>query len=195
MQMLFSFSPIAWGEKWIWRVGWKLRSIFLSQQKGETGQKSIHGRVPRRNPLLTKRKEQKKRGPQKLFSLLPRSSWSTKVFYGLTRQKLTFWKADVCYIWTKNSPAVDKKSIVTTVSWAGFTASGSGRLPVMNAALNSDVYQKVLEDRRPLWPSVHDLAKEPSCSRAITWKAPATPPLNGLINYQPIWNNNSSSIL
>lgn len=81
IQMIFTWK------KWIWLECWKLRSIFLSQQKGETGLKSIHPwRVPRRKSTADQEK-----GPHRLASLWPRSSWwSPKVFYGLTGQKLNF---------------------------------------------------------------------------------------------------------
>lgn len=60
------------------------------------------------------KKKKKKRGPQKLFSLLQDHLDPLKSSMGWQDRSWTFWKAGACCIGTENSTAFDKKSIITT---------------------------------------------------------------------------------
>ncbi len=67
------------------------------------------------------------------------------------------------YIWCKTNTAFHKKNIIPTVKhggssvmvWGCFTASGPGRLAIIDGTMNSALYQKILKENVRL--SVCDL--------------------------------------
>ncbi|KAK3569486.1 hypothetical protein QTP86_031421 [Hemibagrus guttatus] len=99
-------------------------SVYDSTIRKRLGKNGLHGRVPRRKPLLSK-KEHK----------------------GLS-QSVSH------YVWRKSNSAFQKKNIIPTVKYGGgivmvwgcFVASGPGRHAVINGTMNSAVYQKILKE-------------------------------------------------
>ncbi len=134
-------------------------SVHDSTIRKRLGKNGLHGRVPRRKPLLSKKniKARLSFARKHLLGLLGKYSvdWRDKSW--------TFWKVCVHYIWRKSNTAFQKKNIIPTVKYGGgsvmvwgcFAASGPGRLAVINGTMNSAVYQKILKDN--VRPSVRNL--------------------------------------
>ena len=94
--------------------------------KKYTGKNGIHGRVPRRKPLLTKKNTKARLTFAKKHLDDPQDFW----------RNIIFGRCAACYIWHKNNTAFDKKNIMPTVKhgggsvtvWGCFAASGPGNL-------------------------------------------------------------------
>ncbi len=92
----------------------------------------------------------------------PQDFWENTLWTDETKVEL-FGRCVSHYIWRKSNTAFQKKNIIPTVKYGGgsvmvwgcFSASGPGRLAVINGTMNSAVYQKILKDN--VRPSVCDL--------------------------------------
>ncbi|KAK3538185.1 hypothetical protein QTP70_032718 [Hemibagrus guttatus] len=110
-------------------------SVHDSTIRKRLGKNGLHGRVPRRKPLLSKK--------------------NIKARLRFARKHLD----DPQDFWGKYS----KKNIIPTVKYGGGSvmvwgcsaASGPGRLAVINGTMNSAVYQNILKEN--VRPSVYDL--------------------------------------
>ncbi|KAK3550047.1 hypothetical protein QTP86_019146 [Hemibagrus guttatus] len=103
-------------------------SVHDSTIRKRLGKNGLHGRVPRRKPLLSKK------------NIKARLSFARKHL----DDPQDFWENT---LWT------DETKIVMV--WGCFAASGPGRLAVINGTMNSAVYQKILKEN--VRPSVSDL--------------------------------------
>ncbi|KAK3556981.1 hypothetical protein QTP70_022323 [Hemibagrus guttatus] len=117
-------------------------SVHDSTIRKRLGKNGLHGRVPRRKPLLNKKNISFKR----LVSVLPENILMIpktfgKILCGLMRQKLNFLEV--------------KYGGGSVMVWGCFAASGPGRLAVINGTMNSAVYLKILKEN--VRPSVFDL--------------------------------------
>lgn len=126
------------------------------------GKNGIHGRVPRRKPLLTKKNIKARLTFAKNHLDHPQSFWENVLWTDQTKVEL-FGRNASRYIWRKKNTAFDKKNIVPTVKhgggsvmiWACFAASGPGRLAMIDGTMNSARYQGILG--KNVRPSVRDL--------------------------------------
>lgn len=126
------------------------------------GKNGLHGRVPRRKPLLS----QKNIKAGLMFARKhlddPQHFWENTLWTDETKVEL-YGRCVSQYIWRKSHTAFQKKNIIPTVKygdgsvmvWGCFAASGPGRLAVINGAMNSAVYQQILKEN--VRPSVRDL--------------------------------------
>ncbi|KAI3363740.1 hypothetical protein L3Q82_001204 [Scortum barcoo] len=122
----------------------------------------IHGRVPRRKPLLSKKNTKDRLTFAKRYLDYPQDFWRNILWTDESKIDL-FGRCTARYIWRKNGTAFDKKNIMPTVKhgggsvmvWGCFAASGPGQLTVIDGIMNSGVYQKILKDN--VRPSVRAL--------------------------------------
>ncbi|KAK3564394.1 hypothetical protein QTP86_017309, partial [Hemibagrus guttatus] len=137
-------------------------SVHDSTIRKRLGKNGLHGRVPRRKPLLSKKNI-------KACLIFARKHlddtqdfWENTLWTDETKIEL-FGRSVSHYVWRKSNTAFQKKNIIPTVKYGGgsvivwgcFAASGPGRLAVINGTMNSAVYQKILKEN--VRPSVCDL--------------------------------------
>uniref|UniRef100_A0AAR2K1L6 Paired domain-containing protein n=1 Tax=Pygocentrus nattereri TaxID=42514 RepID=A0AAR2K1L6_PYGNA len=127
-------------------------SVHASTIRKRLGKNGLHGRVPRRKPLLSKKNIKARLNFSKTHLDDPQHFWENILWTYLLR-----------IIWRKRNTAFQKKNIIPTVKYGGgsvmvwgcFAASGPGRLAVINGTMNSAVYQKILKEN--VRPSVREL--------------------------------------
>ncbi|KAK3508530.1 hypothetical protein QTP70_031914 [Hemibagrus guttatus] len=107
-------------------------SVHDSTIRKRLGKNGLHGRVPRRKPLLSKKKEHK---------------GSSVSHYVWRKSNTAFQKKNII-------PTV-KYGGGSVMVWGCYAASEPGRLAVINGTMNSAVYQKILKEN--VRPSVSDL--------------------------------------
>uniref|UniRef100_A0A803KDU4 Transposase n=1 Tax=Xenopus tropicalis TaxID=8364 RepID=A0A803KDU4_XENTR len=136
-------------------------SVHDSTIRKRLGKNGLHGRFPRRKPLLSKKNIMARLNfAKKNISMIAKTFG--KIPCGPTRQKLNFLEG-ACPVWRKSNTAFQKKNIIPTVKYGGgsvmvwgcFAASGPGRLAVIDGTMNSTVYQKILKEN--VRPSVRQL--------------------------------------
>ncbi|KAK3548201.1 hypothetical protein QTP70_005167 [Hemibagrus guttatus] len=123
---------------------------------------SLHGRVPRRKPLLNKKNIKARLSFARKHLDDPQDFWEHTLWTDETKMEL-FGRSVSHYVWRKSNTAFQKKNITPTVKYGGGSvmvcgcsaASGPGRLAVINETMNSAVYQKILKENVRL--SVCDL--------------------------------------
>ncbi|KAF7643297.1 hypothetical protein LDENG_00242120, partial [Lucifuga dentata] len=123
-------------------------SVHDSTIRKRLGKNGIHGRVPRRKPLLTKKNTKARLTFAKKHLDDPQDFWENILWTDETKVELF---------------AFQKKNIIPTVKhgggsvmvWGCFAASGPGRLAVIDGTMNSALYQKILKEN--VRPSVRDL--------------------------------------
>ena len=133
----------------------QLRSVFIRKRLGRNG---LHGRVPRRKPLLSKKNIK----TRPIFARKHLDDPQDLLRIDVTKVEL-FGRCVSQYIWRNRNTGFQKKNIIPTVKsgggsvmvWGCFAASGPGRLAVRNGTMNSAVYQKILKEN--VRPSVCDL--------------------------------------
>ncbi|KAK3556132.1 hypothetical protein QTP70_005614 [Hemibagrus guttatus] len=121
-------------------------SVHDSTIRKRLGKNGLHGRVPRRKPLLSKKNMKARLSFPRKHLDDPQDFWSVSH-----------------YVWHKSNTAFQKKNIIPIVkygggsvmAWGCFAASGPGILAVINGTMNSAVYQKILKEN--VRPSVCDL--------------------------------------
>ncbi|KAF7645836.1 hypothetical protein LDENG_00197530 [Lucifuga dentata] len=121
-------------------------SVHDSTIRKRLGKNGIHGRVPRRKPLLTKKNTKARLTFAKKH--LENILWTDE-----TKVEL-FGRCASRYIWRKTNTAFQKKNIILTVKhgggsvmvWGCFAASGPGRLAIIDGTMNSALYQKILKE-------------------------------------------------
>ncbi|KAK3571282.1 hypothetical protein QTP86_005922 [Hemibagrus guttatus] len=106
-------------------------SVHDSTIRKRLGKNGLHGRVPRRKPLLSKK--------------------NIKASLSFARKHLD----DNTAFQKKNIIPTVKYGGGSVMVWGCFAASGPGRLAVINGKMNSAVYQKILKEN--VRPSVCDL--------------------------------------
>lgn len=137
-------------------------SVHDSTIRKRLGKNGIHGRVPRRKPLLTKNNIKARLTFGKKHLDDPQDFWENILWTDETKVEL-FGRCASRYIWRKSNTAFQKKNIIPTVKYGGgsvmvwgcFAASGPGRLAVIDGTMNSALYQKILKEN--VRPSVRDL--------------------------------------
>lgn len=110
----------------------------------------VYGRTPQWKPLLTT-----KNTAAKEHADTPHGYWQNVLWTDETKTEL-FGKGTQHYIWRKKGPAHHHENIIQTIKhdggnimiWACFAASGPGQLAVIEGKMNSQVYQKCLQDVR-----------------------------------------------
>ncbi|KAK3538661.1 hypothetical protein QTP86_011806 [Hemibagrus guttatus] len=137
-------------------------SVHDSTIRKRLGKNDLHGRVPRRKPLLSKKNIKARLSFARKHLDVPQDFWENTLWTDETKIEL-FGRSVSHYVWRKSNTAFQKKNIVPTVKYGGgsvmvwgcFAASGPGRLAVINGTMNSAVYQKILKEN--VRPSVCDL--------------------------------------
>ncbi|KAK3568483.1 hypothetical protein QTP86_008234 [Hemibagrus guttatus] len=137
-------------------------SVHDSTIRKRLGKNGLHGRVPRRKPLLSKKNIKARLSFARKHLDDPQDFWENALWTDETKIEL-FGRSVSHYVWRKSNTAFQKKNIIPTVKYGGgsvmvwgcFAASGPGRLAVINGTMNSAVYQKILKEN--VWPSVCDL--------------------------------------
>ncbi|KAK3530781.1 hypothetical protein QTP70_001580 [Hemibagrus guttatus] len=137
-------------------------SVHDSTLRKRLGKNGLHGRVPRRKPLLSKKNIKARLSFARKHLDDPQDFWENTLWTDETKIEL-FGRSVSHYVWRKSNTAFQKKNIIPTVKygggsvmvWGGFAASGPGRLAVINGIMNSAVYQKILKEN--VRPSVCDL--------------------------------------
>lgn len=126
------------------------------------GKNGIHGRVPRRKPLLSKKNIKARLTFAKTHLDHPQSFWNNVLWTDESKVEL-FGRNASRYIWRKKNTAFEKKNIVPTVKHGGgsvmiracFAASGPGQLAMIDGTMNSARYQDILA--KNVQPSVRHL--------------------------------------
>ncbi|KAK3537280.1 hypothetical protein QTP70_006990 [Hemibagrus guttatus] len=137
-------------------------SVHYSTIRKRLGKNGLHGRVPRRKPLLSKKNIKARLSFARKHLDDPQDFWENTLWTDEGNIEL-FGKSVSHYVWRKSNTAFQKKNIIPTVKYGGgsvmvwgcFAASGPGRLAVINGTMNSAVYQKILKEN--VRPSVCDL--------------------------------------
>ncbi|KAK3535010.1 hypothetical protein QTP70_001966 [Hemibagrus guttatus] len=142
-------------------------SVHDSTIRKRLGKNGLHGRVPRRKPLLSKKNIKARLSFARKHLDDPQDFWENTLWTDETKI-LLFGRSVSHYVWRKSNTAFQKKNIIPTVKYGGgsvmvwgcFAASGPGRLAVINGTMNSAVYQKILKEN--VRPSVCDLKLKPT---------------------------------
>ncbi|KAK3530954.1 hypothetical protein QTP70_007256 [Hemibagrus guttatus] len=137
-------------------------SVHDSTIRKRLGKNGLHGRVPRRKPLLSKKNIKARLSFARKHLDDPQDFWENTLWPDETKMRL-FGRSVSHYVWRKSNTAFQKKNITPTVKYGGgsvmvwgcFAASEPGRLAVINGTMNSAVYQKILKEN--VRPSVCDL--------------------------------------
>ncbi|KAI4884115.1 hypothetical protein NFI96_032765 [Prochilodus magdalenae] len=140
----------------------KVIKIYQSGKEKKLDKNGLHGRVPGRNPLLSKKNIKGRLNFARKHLDDPQDFWENTLWTDETKVE-HFGRCVSHYIWRKSNTAFQKENITPTVKYGGgsvmvwgcFAASGPGRLAVINGTMNSTVYQKILKEN--VRPSVHDL--------------------------------------
>ncbi|MBN3290480.1 TCB1 transposase, partial [Polypterus senegalus] len=137
-------------------------SVHDSTIRKRLGKNGLHGRFPRRKPLLSKKNIRARLNFAKKHLNDCQDFWENTLWTDETKVEL-FGRQMSRYIWRKRNTAFQKKNIIPTVKYGGgsvmvwgcFAASGPGRLAVIDGTMNSTVYQKILKEN--VRPSVRQL--------------------------------------
>ncbi|KAK3574095.1 hypothetical protein QTP86_002852 [Hemibagrus guttatus] len=113
----------------------------------------LHGRVPRRKPLLSKKNIKARLSFARKHLDDPQDFWENTLWTNETKIEL-FGRSVSHYVWCKSNIAFQNKNIIPKVKYGGgsvivwgcFAASGPGRLAVINGTMNSAIYQKILKE-------------------------------------------------
>ncbi|KAL0164294.1 hypothetical protein M9458_003174, partial [Cirrhinus mrigala] len=128
-------------------------SVHDSTIRKRLGKNGLHGRFPRRKPLLSKKNIKARLNFAKKHLNDCQDFWENTLWTDKTKVEL-FGRRVSRYIWRKSNTAFQKKNIIPTVKYGGgsvmvwgcFAASGPGRLAVIDGTMNSTVYQKILKE-------------------------------------------------
>ena len=137
-------------------------SVHASTIRKRLGKNGLHGRVPRRKPLLSKKNIKARLNFSTTHLDDPQDFWDNILWTDETKVEL-FGRCVSKYIWRRRNTAFHKKNIIPTVKYGGgsvmvwgcFAASGPGRLAVIKGTMNSAVYQEILKEN--VRPSVRVL--------------------------------------
>ncbi|KAK3568595.1 hypothetical protein QTP86_010208 [Hemibagrus guttatus] len=137
-------------------------SVHDSTIRKRLDKNGLHGRVPRRKLLLSKKNIKARLSFAIKHLDDPQDFWENTLWTDETKIDL-FGRSVSHYVWRKSNTAFQKKIIIPTVKYGGGSvmvwgcsaASGPGRLAVINGTMNSAVYQKILKEN--VRPSVCDL--------------------------------------
>lgn len=125
-------------------------------------QSGLHGRRPRRTPLLETNHKKARLEFAKLHVDKPQSFWENVLWTDQTKLEL-FGKAHQLYVHRRKNEAYQEKNTVPTVKhgggsvmfWGCFAASGTGCLESVQGTMKSQDYLCILE--RNVLPSVRKL--------------------------------------
>ncbi|KAK3562843.1 hypothetical protein QTP86_010750 [Hemibagrus guttatus] len=128
-------------------------SVHDSTIRKRLGKNGLHGRVPRRKPLLSKKNIKARLSFARKHLDDPQDFWENTLWTDETKIEL-LGRSVSHYVWRKSNTAFQIKIIIPTVKYGGgsvmvcgcFAASGPGRLAVINGTMNSAVYQKILKE-------------------------------------------------
>ncbi|KAK3545559.1 hypothetical protein QTP70_008111 [Hemibagrus guttatus] len=128
-------------------------SVHDSTIRKRLGKNGLHGRVPRRKLLLSKKNIKARLSFARKHLDDPQDFWENTLWTDETKIE-HFGRSVSHYVWRKSNTAFQKKNIIPTVKYGGgsvmvwgcFAASGPGRLAVINGTMNSAVYQKILKE-------------------------------------------------
>uniref|UniRef100_A0A3B3R2T1 Tc1-like transposase DDE domain-containing protein n=1 Tax=Paramormyrops kingsleyae TaxID=1676925 RepID=A0A3B3R2T1_9TELE len=139
-------------------------SIFVdtSTIRKTLNKNGVHGRTPRRKPLLSKKNIAARLKFAKEHLDVPQHYWQNIQWTDETKIEL-FGKNTQHYVWRKKGSAHQHQDLIPTVKhgggsimvWGCFAASGPGRIVVIDGKMNSRVYQDILQEN--VRPSVRQL--------------------------------------
>ncbi|KAK3507161.1 hypothetical protein QTP70_009294 [Hemibagrus guttatus] len=96
-------------------------SVHDSTIRKRLGKNGLHGRVPRRKPLLSKKNIKARLSFARKHLDDPQDFWENTLWTDETKK--TFWKVCVTsgihYVWRKSNTAFQKKNITPTVKYGG----------------------------------------------------------------------------
>jgi len=113
----------------------------------------LHGRRPRKTPLLHPRHRKARLAFAKAHLDKDPSFWSSVLWSDETKMEL-FGHRDVAFVWRKKGEAYNPKNTVPTVKhgggsimlWGCFSASGPGNLVKVDGIMKKEQYIKILEE-------------------------------------------------
>ena len=122
----------------------------------------LHGRRPRKTPLLRGRHKKARLDFAKMHVDKPQSFWENVLWTDETKLEL-FGKSHQPYVYRRKNEAFKEKNTMPTVKhggssvmfWDCFAASGTGCLESVQGTMKSEDYQGILE--RNIQPSVRKL--------------------------------------
>uniref|UniRef100_A0A8C6Q7I4 Transposase n=1 Tax=Nothobranchius furzeri TaxID=105023 RepID=A0A8C6Q7I4_NOTFU len=128
-------------------------SVHDSTIRKRLGKNGLHGKFPRRQPLLSKKNIRACLNFDKKHLNDRQDFWENTLWTDETKVKL-FGRQIYRYIWRRSNTTFQTKNIKPTVKYGGgsvmvwgcFAASGTGRLAVINGTMNSTVYQNILKE-------------------------------------------------
>ena len=137
-------------------------SVSVATIRRALNKQGLHGRTPRRTPLLTTRNiksqlEYARRNLDKTTEF-----WETVLWTDETKLEL-FGHMDQRYVWRAKGQAYDQRNTISTVKhgggslmmWGCFSAAGTGNLDRVPGIMDSQKYQAIL--KRNVMPSVDKL--------------------------------------
>ncbi|KAF7640693.1 hypothetical protein LDENG_00022540, partial [Lucifuga dentata] len=120
-------------------------SVHDSTIRKRLGKNGIHGRVPRRKPLLTKKNTKARLTFAKKHLDDPQDFWENILWTDETKVEL-FGSVKLTAFQKKNIIPTVKHGGGSVMVWGCFAASGPGRLAVIDGTMNSAIYQEILKE-------------------------------------------------
>uniref|UniRef100_A0A3Q2CFB6 Tc1-like transposase DDE domain-containing protein n=1 Tax=Cyprinodon variegatus TaxID=28743 RepID=A0A3Q2CFB6_CYPVA len=137
-------------------------NVHASTIRRNINRHGIHGRVARRKPLLSRKNKAARLKFAREHLDKPEAFWKSILWTDESKIEL-FGHNHRRHVWRKVNTEFKEKNLLPTVKhgggnvkvWACFSASGPGRLHIIQGTVNSQGYQQILDQN--LLPSVREL--------------------------------------
>ena len=137
-------------------------NVHASTIRRKLNRHDIHGRVARKKPLLSRKNKAARFNFAREHLDKPEAFWKSILWTDESKIEL-FGHNQNCHVWRKANTAFQEKNLLPTVKqgggnvkvWGSFSASGPGRLHIIQGNMNSHAYQQILDQN--LLPSVREL--------------------------------------
>ena len=128
-------------------------SVDESTIRKTLNKNGVHGRTPRKKPLLSKKNIAARLKFAKVHLDVPQRYWQNILWTDETTVEL-FGRNTQHYVWRKKGTAHQHQNLIPTVKYGGgsimvwgcFAASGPGQLAIIDGKMNSQVYQDILQE-------------------------------------------------